>query len=89
MTSSKEDKKRVDLDVRPHGPLYRNYDYGGPEDGEEDGKEVGPGRGLYNGPMDKYKSVTDFREKTKQRAYRKQALVNILITSGIVAPSKS
>ncbi len=73
-------KKRVDLNLRPHpSPMYINYDYGGPEDGEgKEGQEIGPGRGLYNGPLDRYKSIKEFRDKVKSRAYRKRALLNIL-----------
>lgn len=57
----KKKKKRVDLDVRPNGPWFRNYDYGGPDRSSK----TSPGRGLYNGSMDKYKSVTDFLNKKR------------------------
>jgi tRNA nucleotidyltransferase/poly(A) polymerase len=68
-------KKRVDLDVRPYpNPLFTNYDYGGPEGGSE----VGPGTGLYQGSMGKYKSVSDFLEKARKRKYRKAALADII-----------
>jgi hypothetical protein len=70
----KKDKKRVDMDIRPHGPLFKNYDYGGPEDGSD----ISPGTGLYHGKMDKYKSVSDFLEKARKRKYRKKALYMIL-----------
>lgn len=43
--------------------FFRNYDYGGPEDGEG----VGPGTGLYHGSMDKYKSVKEFLNKARKR----------------------
>jgi hypothetical protein len=62
-SSAKEDKKRVDLDVRPEGPWYSSYDYGGPEEASDSG----PGRGLYNGKMDKHKSVKDFIDKKRKR----------------------
>lgn len=65
--------KRVDLDIRPNpNSMFSNFDYGGPENG---GK-TGPGRGLYNGMMDKYKSVTDFLNKARKRRKlrRKKAL---------------
>lgn len=65
-----KDKKRVDLDIRPHGPLFRNYDYGGPGEGSE----VSPGTGLYFGKMDKYKSVKDFLDKARKRKHRKRSL---------------
>jgi len=66
----KKDKKRVDLDVRPYpSPWWKNYDYGGPEEGES---EVSPGRGLYSGKMDKYKSVKDFIEKSRARMQKKR-----------------
>lgn len=74
---NKKDKKRVDLDTRPYpNPIFRNYDYGGPEEGSE----VGPGRGLYNGPMDKYKSVKEFidHDRKRRRKKRKAALAHIV-----------
>lgn len=70
-----KDKKRVDLDTRPYpNPLFTNYDYGGPEGGSK----VGPGTGLYQGSMGKYKSVSDFLEKARKRKYRKAALMDII-----------
>ena len=67
---NKKDKKRVDLDVRPEGPWFSNYDYGG----SEKATETSPGKGLYNGSMDKYKSVRDFIEmKRKRRRELKKA----------------
>ena len=60
--------KRVDKDVRPVGPWVSNYDYGGPEGGSD----VGPGTGLYHGTMDKYKSVTDFLNKSRKRRFSKK-----------------
>lgn len=77
MSASKKDKKRENLDVRPIGPLFRNYDYGGPEKATE----TSPGRGLYNGPMDKYKSVKDFVNKKRKdrKALRRKAWLEILL----------
>lgn len=67
--SKKKDKKRVDLDVRPEGPWFSNYDYGGPDKPSK----ISPGKGLYNG-MDKYKSVSDFiKMKRKSRRELKNA----------------
>jgi len=63
----KKNKKKEDLDTRPQ-LFWKNYDYGGPEDGES---EVSPGKGLYNGEMDKYDSVKDFIEKSRKRMRRK------------------
>lgn len=60
---NKKDKKRVDLDVRPEGPWYSNYDLYGPEEASSSG----PGRGLYNGKMDKYKSVKEFIDKKRKK----------------------
>jgi len=69
MAMSNEDKKRVDQTTRPYpNPWFQNYDYGGPEDGSE----TGPGRGLYNGPMDKYKSTREFIEKDRKRRRKKR-----------------
>lgn len=64
-------KKRVDLDVRPE-QFFSNFDYGGPEKATK----ISPGRGLYNGKMDKHKSVSEFVEKVRKRkrALRKKAL---------------
>lgn len=42
---------------------FSNYDYGGPENATESS----PGRGLYNGEMDKYKSVKDLLAKKRKR----------------------
>ncbi|TXG77355.1 hypothetical protein E6Q11_02950 [Candidatus Dojkabacteria bacterium] len=58
-----KDKKRVDLDVRPEGPWFSNYDYAGPDEPTE----ISPGKGLYNGKMDRYKSVRDFIEMKRKR----------------------
>ena len=65
---TKKDKERIDLDVRPI-LFWQNYDYGGSEEGDN---EVNPGRGLYNGKMDKYKSVSDFIEKSRKRMRKKR-----------------
>jgi hypothetical protein len=65
-----KDKKRVDLDVRPLGPWFSNFDYGGPSEGGEES----PGTGLYHGKMDKYKSVKEFIDKSRKRKHRKHAL---------------
>lgn len=52
--------ERQDRDTRKH-VLFRNYDYT-----SEDPSEISPGGGLYNGPMDKYKSVKDFIDKRRK-----------------------
>jgi len=81
---NKKRKKRVDKDIRPWpSPFWRNYDYGGPEEGET---EVSPGTGLYFGRMDKYKSVKDFIEKSRKRMRkkRKKALAGIIDSFGII-----
>jgi hypothetical protein len=66
--SKKKDKKRVDLDTRPYpNPFFSNYDLYGPEEGGE----VSPGTGLYNGKMDKYKSVKEFIDKARKRRRKK------------------
>lgn len=69
----KKNNKRVDLDVRPKGPWFSNYDYGGPDKPSK----TSPGRGLYNGPMDKYKSVTDFLNKKKKSSLTADELVRL------------
>lgn len=74
-TKKQKDKKRVDLDVRPYPHMFfRNYDYGGPEEGSE----TSPGTGLYSGDMSKYKSVSDFLEKARKRKHRKKAFLELL-----------
>ncbi len=71
--------KRVDLDIRPYpNPVFKNYDYAGPEEADE----TSPGGGLYNGKMDKYKSVKEFLEK--KRKARKKALSELTVTAGDV-----
>lgn len=68
-----KDKKRVDQDIRPK-LWFSNYDYAGPEEATE----ISPGKGLYNGKMDKYKSVKDFIE---QKRKRRRELKNAKFTS--------
>lgn len=76
MAKKKKKKKRVDLDVRPVGPWFRNYDYGG----SEKATKTSPGRGLYNGSMDKYKSITDFlNKKRKPKVAMKQTHVEQIL----------
>lgn len=75
-----KNKKRVDLDTRPNpNPIFRNYDYGGPEDGGG----AGPGTGLYHGSMDKYKSVTDFINKSRKRNRKRRKAVLAFLYSEI------
>lgn len=76
--ASKKDKKRVDLDVRPEGPWFKNYDYGDPDKATE----TSPGTGLYSGKMDKYKSVKDFIDQKRKRKHelRRKAMLVILET---------
>jgi hypothetical protein len=47
--------------------FFKNYDYAN--------DPSGPGKGLYNGKMDRYKSVSDFRKRKKRR----RAMLNILL----------
>lgn len=77
--------KKVDLDVRSKR-FFQNYDYGGPEEGDS-----GPGRGLYSGRMDKYKSVKEFIEKSRarQKKRRKDALAFVLAQLGIYEQENS
>lgn len=74
--TKKEDKNRVNLDAR-HDILFKNYDYGG----SEEGGETSPGRGLYNGNMDKYKSVKDFINHVRKRKAKKRKKVLATIAS--------
>lgn len=68
-----KDKKRVDQDVRPDF-WFSNYDYAGPDQATD----ISPGKGLYNGKMDRYKSVKDFIE---QKRKRRRELKNAKFTS--------
>jgi hypothetical protein len=86
MTKKKD--SRINMDTRPTSVFIgrTNYDY--TSDGPD---ETSPGGGLYHGPMDKYKSVMDFRkkrknqnERVKRRLKRKQAwdiLINMIKAS--------
>jgi len=69
----KKDKKRVELDNRTNvnTPFAANHDYG----------EPGLGTGLYRGPMDRFKSITDFLNKSRKnrRKKRKKLLAEMLI----------
>lgn len=61
--------------------LFKNYDYvDQTKSQKENGKEFGPGSGLYHGKMDKYKSVKDFinSDRKRKRKQRKKALREIL-----------
>lgn len=69
----KKDKKRVDRDVRPT-VFFHNYDYGGPDSPTK----TSPGRGLYDGPMDRYDSVSDFIKKKRKSALRLAIMGNLL-----------
>lgn len=67
---NKKDKARIDQDIRPTGPWFSNYDYVGPSEATK----ISPGKGLYNGKMDSYKSVRDFiKQKRKRRLELKNA----------------
>ena len=72
-------KKKVDLDTRPN-LFFKNYDYGGPEDGGESG----PGTGLYHGNMSKYKSVRDFLETARKRRSRKRKMAFLALAGDVI-----
>lgn len=74
MASKKSDKKRVDQDTRPYpNPIFPNYDYT-----DEPANETSPGGGFYHGPMDRHKSVKEFREKKrKELDKRKKKLESV------------
>jgi len=57
MTDDVTAKERKDRDIRPDFVAFKNYDYT-----NEEANETSPGGGLYHGPMDKFKSVKEFRE---------------------------
>lgn len=60
MTEKKKDKDPNHQ--QPRGLVFKNYDYAGPEEGDE----TSPGTGLYQN-MEDYKSVGDFIEKARKR----------------------
>lgn len=70
-------EKRLDLDVRPKGPFFNNYDYAGPDKPSK----ISPGKGIYNGKMNRYKSVSDFIRKRK-RKMRIEAMMALLGVNG-------
>ncbi len=71
--TKKQDKKRVDLDLRPYpDSFFENYDYAGPKEPDE----TSPGSGFYS-DLSKFKSVEEFIDKARRAKKRKEALVNI------------
>jgi len=60
--------------------LFKNYDYIDQSKSEKENNESGPGGGLYNGKMDKYKSVKDFinSDRKMKRKQRKKKLVHLM-----------
>jgi len=57
MTDDVTAKERKDRDIRPGWVEFKNYDYT-----PNDADETSIGGGLYHGPMDRFKSVKEFRE---------------------------
>ena len=80
--STASSKKDENLDIRPE-VIYKNYDYIDQDKDEKEKTKLGPGGGLYNGKMDKYKSVKDFidTDRKMKRKQRKAALDSFLDTS--------
>jgi hypothetical protein len=54
--------------------FFKNYDYG---DGPDE--KLGPGKGLYSGPMDKFKSVKDFLKKKRKKKKNNKRIKMALI----------
>ncbi len=50
--------------------LFKNYDY-------TDDDPNGPGIGLFNGPMDRFKSVDEFRKHKAMRNRRKKKIKDL------------
>lgn len=73
--TKKEDKKRVEKDIRPE-VFFNNYDYVDPKSPAED--KMGPGGGLYHGEMDKYKSVKDFIDQKRKRRNKLKDINNTI-----------
>lgn len=75
-------KEKKNLDIRPE-IIYKNYDYVDQDKGEKKKTKSGPGAGIYNGKMDKYKSVKDFinTDRKMKKKQRKAALDSILDNS--------
>lgn len=73
LINNKAASKKNDHPSDTRETFFKNYDYGGPEEASE----TSPGRGLYNGKMDKFKSVKEFIEKKRkkrEKLKRKNAL---------------
>jgi len=58
------------VQTRNKKPLFRNYDYAGPE------SEISPGEGLYKN-IDKYKSVTDFLNKKRKKKANSRSKIKL------------
>lgn len=59
---AKKKKKKDKNELR----FFKNYDY------TDD--PTGPGKGLWNGPVGKYKSVREFIEKSRKRSKKNQRM---------------
>lgn len=70
---SKKDKKRVDLDVRPIGLLFKNYDYT-----SEGPNKTSPGSGPFRGtPGGGEKSLGDWIKK-RRKANKKVSKADVI-----------
>lgn len=78
----KKDKPLNQEDTVARGVLYKNYDLY-----EVEPKDLGPGAGFYQN-MDKYKSVSDFRDQKKKRNERKTKIRKALFKSIELQASK-
>ncbi len=84
--STASDEKEDELDAP--GVFFENYDYIDQNKKEKEKTKFGPGGGIYNGEMDKYKSVKDFvdTDRKMRRKQRKKKLAHLLnsLASGII-----
>lgn len=60
-------KDRKDSDIRPH-VQFKGYDY----TGEVGRTDTSPGGSLFHGPMDRFKSVKEFLEKSRKKRRQKK-----------------
>lgn len=74
--------KNKNLDVRPE-IIYNNYDYVDQDKSEKENNKSGPGAGLFNGKMDKYKDIKEFIDSDRKmhKKQRKEAINKLLLDS--------
>jgi hypothetical protein len=82
-SEEKEDLKEDELDAP--GVFFSNYDYVNQSKSEKENTKSGPGGGIYDGDMSKYKSVKDFvdTDRKMRRKQRKKKLADIILDNSL------